>query len=221
MTNFPLTLNIDQGRIPYKMTVKDAAGTTLMQAVQLAKLKRQIEVTTYQNHQPQIYQLTAEKLMAMRPVYDVWTQQGQTIGTIASQKALGGEQYDVSDGKTSIFQTRREPNPRQTRALLIFLAIAIGLLSLTFYQPTMLAIVCVFFGLGTFAFRGGYFGGTTYSVNRPDGRRAMQFVQIPDLNLNQLRYSVRLLDRVSSSTEEYLALFAITIILLERSSSAD
>jgi hypothetical protein len=221
MTNFPLTLNIDQGRIPYKMTVKDASGTTLMQAVQLAKLKRQIEVTTYQNHQQQTYQLTAEKLMAMRPVYDIWTQPGQTIGTIASQKALAGEQYDVSDGKTSIFQTQREPNPRQTRSLLIFLAIAIVLLGLTFYQPTILAIVCVFFGISTFAFRGGYFGGTTYSVKRPDGRRVMLFTQIPHLNLNQVEYSVRLLDRVSSSTEEYFALFSITLILLERSSSAD
>jgi hypothetical protein len=71
MATFPLTLNIDQGSIPYKMTVKHSEGTTFMQAVQLRNLKRQIEVTTYQNHQQQIYQLTQEKLLSMRPVYDI------------------------------------------------------------------------------------------------------------------------------------------------------
>jgi hypothetical protein len=221
MTNFPLTLNIDQGRIPYRMTIKDAAGTTVMQAVQLANLKRQIEVTTYQNHQQQIYQLSAEKLVAMRSVYDIWTQQGQTIGTIASQKALGGDQYDVCDGKTCIFQTQRDPNPRQTRNSWIFLAIAIALLGLTCYQPMLLLLFCLFCGIGGAALSRGYLGSTIYSVKRPDGRRVMLFTQIPHLKFSQVQYSVRLVDRVSSSIEAYFALFAITLILLERSSSAD
>lgn len=221
MTNFPLTLNIAQGSIPYKMTVKDAAGTTLMQAVQLAKLKRQIEVTTYQNHQQQVYQLAAEKLMAMRSVYDIWTQQGQTIGTIASQNALGSYQYNIFDGKNCIFQTQQEPNPRQTRNSWIFLAICIALMGLAFYQPMMMPLFLIFCGIGGFALKRGYLGSTTYSVKRPDGRRVMLFTQIPHLKLSQVQYSVRLVDRVNSSTEEYFALFAITLILLERGGGAD
>jgi hypothetical protein len=220
MATFPLTLKINQGAIPYKMTVKDYAGTTFMQAVQLRNLKRQIEVTTYQNHQQQIYQVTQEKLLSMRPVYDIWNQQGQTIGSIALQNALGSYQYNVFDGKNCIFQTQKEPNPHRAKASLIFLTIVIVLLSLVFYLPTMMPLLCVFAGIGAFAARSGYFGTPTYTVKRPDGRRVIQFAQIPGFNFNQLQFSVRLLDRISA-TEEHSALCAITLMLLERSSSAD
>jgi hypothetical protein len=228
MATFPLTLNINQGSIPYKMTVQDSEGTTFMQAVQLRNLKRQIEVTTYQNHQQQIYQLTQEKLLSMRPVYDIWNQQGRTIGTIALQSAMRGDQYNVFDGKNCVFQTQIEPGPHDphgVRNLLIILTVAIVLLSLTyFYAPTMLPLLCalcgVLSGMGTFAGRSGYFGTSTYSVKRPDGRRVIQFSQVPGFTWNRLQFSIRLLDRISP-TEEHAALCAITLMLLERSSSAD
>jgi hypothetical protein len=224
MATFPLTLNIDQGSIPYKMTVKDAAGTTFMQAVQLRNLKRQIEVTTYQNHQQQTYQLTQEKLLSMRPVYDIWNQQGRTIGTIALQSAMRGDQYNVFDGKNCIFQTQIEPDPHShgVRNLLIMLTVAIVLLSLTYsYAPTMLFLLCVLGSVGTtFAGHSGYFGTATYSVKRPDGQRVIQFSQVPGFTWNRRQFSIRLLDRISH-TEEHSALFAITLMLLERSSSAD
>jgi hypothetical protein len=220
MATFPLTLKIDQGSIPYKMTVKDAAGSTCMQAVQLRNLKRQIEITTYQNHQQQIYQVAQEKLLSMRPVYDIWNQQGQTIGTIALQNPLGNCQYNVFDGKNCVFHAQRESHPPRVKVLLLGITIAIVMLSLIVYVPTMMPLFAVVFGVGLFASRGGYFGTPTYTVKRPNGRRVMQFAQIPGFNLNQLQFSIRLLDRINS-TEEHSALCAITLMLLERSSSAD
>ncbi len=219
MATFPLTLKIDQGSIPYKMTVKDAAGITLIQAVQSRQLKRQIELTTYQNHQQQTYQLVQEKLLAMRPVYDVRNPQGQTIGTIQLQNALGSG-YDIFHGQNCILQTQSETNPLRVKVILIVVSIAIALLSLIFYVPTMAPLLFIFIGVAMFASRGGYFGVPTYSVKRPDGRRVMQFAQIPGFNLNQLQFSIRLLDRVSPA-EEHSALCAITLLLLERSSGAD
>jgi hypothetical protein len=218
MATYPLILSFDLWSTPHKMTLKHAEGSTYMQAARSLTLKEQIEVTTYQNHQPQVYKIAAERLLSMRPVYNIWHPQGRTIGTIQRQNRnlWWDSQYNVHDGKNRIFQIQEESNPRRFTALLLVAMMALGLAGFASHVP-MLHTLGVFPFLGAIIGLGaagtGYFLNPIYTVNRSDGRRVMQFAKIPELNLHHSRFLIKSLDQVSE-TEEHSALFAIMLMIL-------
>jgi hypothetical protein len=220
MANFPLILNFDLWSVPHKMTLKDAAGTTYMQAARSLTLKQQIEVTTYENHQQQVYKVEAERLLSMRPVYDIWHPQGQTIGTIQPSNRWWDPQYNIYDGKTLIFQVQAERNPRWFTILLLIALMAIGLAGFASRDPTLHTLGVFPFLIaiiGMNAVATGHILNPIYTVKRPDGRRVMQFAKIPEFKLRHSRFSIKSIEQVSE-TEEHSALFAIMLMILgERS----
>jgi hypothetical protein len=218
MQNYPLTLSFDLWSMPHRVTVRDAEGSTYMQATRSKTLKEKLEVVTYQNHQQELYNVAADSLLSLKPSYGIWNQQGQSIGNIQLQSIWWDCKCNVSDGQKVIFQVQEETNPRRFTALLLVVMMAIGLAGFASHVPMLhtfglFPFLFAIIGLG--AAGTGHFLNPIYVVKRPDGRRVMQFAKIPELNLHCSRFSIKSIDRVSS-TEEYSALFAIMLMILGR-----
>jgi hypothetical protein len=222
MQNYPLILNYNLWSVPHTMRVTDAQGHTCIQMGRSLTLKQQIEVTTYQNHQQQVYTIAAEKLLTLKPIYDIWNPQGQTIGTIQRRnlKFWWDAQYNVWDGKKLILQLQEESNPRWLTALLLVTVMAFGLAGCASQIPMLrlLGLLLTFVSImGLSAFSTGHFLNPLYSVKRPDGKRVMQFAKIPEFNLHNSRFSIKSIDQVSE-TEEYSALCAIVLMIMNERS---
>jgi hypothetical protein len=218
MHSYPLTLNYDLWSVPHKMTVKDAQGSTYMQAVRSLTLKQQIEVTTYSQHQQQVYKVAAERLVATRPLYDIWNQQGQTIGTIQRQTPWWKCHYNIHDGKQLLFRIEEE-NPRILSAMLMLSGVGLSFLGMSSRIPPLQTMSTVLFAVMMvllMAIGGGYVLNPVYVVQTADHRRVMRFAKIPSLSrLSQ--FSIQAIDTIGEA-EESKALFGILLLVLQERS---
>jgi hypothetical protein len=218
MQNYPLTMSFDLWSMPHRMTVRNAEGSTYMQATRSKTLKEKIEVVTYQNHRQQSYTVAADALLSLKPIHSILNQQGQSISTIQLNSLWRDCQYNIFDGGKLIFQVQEETNPRRSTAFLVVVVATFALAAFASQMPLLGAVgvfPCLIVMIGLYATRTGHFLNPIYTVKRPDGRRVMQFAKIPELNLHNSRFSIKSIDRVSS-TEEYSALFAIMLMILGR-----
>jgi hypothetical protein len=211
MHSYPLILNYDLWSVPHKMTVKDAQGITHMEAVRSLTLKQQIEVTTYSQHQQQVYKVAAERLVATRPLYDIWNQKGQTIGTIQRQKPWWKCHYIIHDGKKLLFRIEEE-NPRILSAILLMSGIGLSFLGISSHISPLQTLGMVLL----MAIGGGYILNPIYIVKTADHRRIIRFAKIPSLS-HRSQFSIQAIDTIGEA-EESKALFGILLLVLQERS---
>jgi hypothetical protein len=210
---YPLTLTIVSRTSDQKITLETAQGGTLLQGQELlSRLKGKIDLVSYQRQRQQSLCIEADQVFSLNPTYAIWDDRGRSIGMI-QRGAWWNAQYQIYQGQRLAFQTVVEDAGRLWIAIVCMGLFVAGCLLVS--QIIGRCLIGLGF-IGLLAVNTGYLCNATYWLQRPDGRRVMQFAKVPSLGSHRSQFTIRAIERLNES-EELPALLGIILMLLRHS----
>jgi hypothetical protein len=207
-TAYPLTLTLEYRSADQKVLLQTAEGHPLIQGEafldQLGK-RGKIDLVSHQRQRQQQVCIEAEQAFSFKPTYEIWDEQGRSIGAIQWMRQWVSWQRDechVYQGQQLAFKVRAAADYRASWVSLACVAVMIaGAVSMAHGQVLLAVILIGLAGGGMTLFRQGYLLNPTYIVQQPDGRRVMQFVKVPSMQQFRSQFTVQAIDRLNESAE--------------------
>jgi hypothetical protein len=212
-THYPLTLTLEYRSADQKVLLQTAQGQTLIQGEKRGK----IDLVSHQRQRQQNFCVEAEKAFSFRPCYEVWDEQGRSIGAVQLMREWVSWYRDdchVYQGQRLAFKVGAADRRDSWITLagvgiMILGAVAMG------YGQVLLGFGLIFLaGYGMDWFRQGYLFNPTYIVQKPDGRRVMQFTKTASRERFRSQFTVQAVDRLNES-EEFLALLGLLFVAIK------
>jgi hypothetical protein len=222
---YPLTLTLEYRSADQKVLLQNAQGNVLIQGEafldQLGK-RGKIDLISHQRQQQRRFCVEAEKAFSFKPTYEIWDEQGRSIGAIQWMRQWVSWQRDechVYQGQQLAFKVRAAADHRASWVSLACVAVMIaGAVSMAHGQVLLAVILIGLAGGGMMLFRQGYLLNPTYIVQQPDGRRVMQFVKVPSMQQFRSQFTVQAVDRLNESAE-FLALLGLLFVAIKAGDS--
>jgi hypothetical protein len=215
MQIYPLIVKFDYTFL-YKLTVKNAQGSLVMQAARSLTLKTKFEVCAYQKYGQQNYTIAAPKLLQWRTHYDFWNQQGELIGNIHGLK--GKSDYHIDAGDRQTFVIKMVYSSYVMLWIIPAAILLMGALCMNNSLPNIatfgycLLILAI---LTTIAMSASGIFDRTYVVQRSDGHPVMRFARLPPLEMRPDCFAIKAIDALSETEEPAVLLGVISLIIGE------
>jgi hypothetical protein len=211
---YPLTLTLEYRSADQEVLLQTAQGNALIQGEafldHLGK-RGKIDLISHQRQQQRRFCIEAEKAFSFKPTYEIWDEQGRSIGAVQWMRqwvSWQRDEYHVYQGQRLAFKV----GTADRRALWISLACAgltiLGAVSMGYGQVLLGGGLIGLAGFGMMWFRQGYLLNPTYIVQKPDGRRVMQFTKTASRQQFRSQFTVQAIDRLNES-EEFSALLGV------------
>jgi hypothetical protein len=213
-TDYPLTLTLEYRSADQKVLLQTAQGNSLIQGEAfLDKLGKRgkIDVVSYQRQQQRRFCIEAEKAFSFKPTYDIWDEQGRSIGAIHLMRewvSWHRDECHVYQGQQLAFRVGAADRRDSWMTLAGVGMMILGAVAMGYGQVLMGCVLIGLAGFGMMWFRQGYLLNQTYIVQKPDGRRVMQFTKTPSRQQFRSQFTVQAIDRLNES-EEFSALLGV------------
>jgi hypothetical protein len=205
---YPLTLTLEYRSADQKVLLQTAQGQPLIEGAALLEQfgkRGKIDVVSHQHQHQRHFSIEAEKAFSGKPIYDIWDEQGRSIGAIQWMRqwvSWQSAECHVYQGQRLAFKVSAAANHRASWVSLACLAVMMaGAVSMAYGHVLLAVLLIGLAGGGMMLFRHGYLLNPTYIVQQPDGRRVMQFVKVPSMQQFRSQFTVQAIDRLNESAE--------------------